>query len=348
MTETLTGPSGRTIMAGGVAVGAIQTLIGMLFLGDDDDEFGKAWGELPSFVRERNFVIPIPGTPNYFTVPMPLGYHIFPNLGRIMVEAALGTSGKSETETMADMALIVADAFNPLGGSESWWHMMTPTPFDPIVAIGINQDWTGRPISRENFNGLDPEPGHALAKDSSSPWARAMALGINAGTGGTDYVPGWASPTPDQIDYLFGQLTGGVGREITKAGTTLAAPFTEDPLPPYKVPLIGRFYGTTTGPGSESDAFYKNVRKLNAVQSELEGRLQDGKDVRDLYEKEPLVNLAAMGEGTHRSVSKLRRERRAIAEAKLPGWRDHVKLLDEQIQMEMGHLNQMVRQARAQ
>ena len=39
-------------------------------------------------------------------------------------------------------------------------------------------------------------------------------------SGGGEYGIGVVSPTPDQIDYLLGQLTGGVGREVGKVLTT--------------------------------------------------------------------------------------------------------------------------------
>ena len=60
-------------------------------------------------------------------------------------------------------------------------------------------------------------PGHALARDTASLPALWLAEGINYLTGGTRHVRGALSPTPDQIDYLVGQVTGGVGREATKA-----------------------------------------------------------------------------------------------------------------------------------
>jgi hypothetical protein len=136
-----------------------------------------------------------------------------------------------------------------------------------VAALMQNKDWTGKPIYLENFNTLNPEPGFKRTKDSAStPWAKGFAEAINAVTGGTKYVPGGWSPTPDQIDYVIGQLTGGVGRELLKANQAVSAQFTGDELPAYKIPLVGRLYGNTDGPAAESGQFYENVKALNEKQ----------------------------------------------------------------------------------
>ncbi|SET70209.1 hypothetical protein SAMN05216412_11346 [Nitrosospira multiformis] len=47
-----------------------------------------------------------------------------------------------------------------------------------------------------------------------------IAEAINIITSGNKYVPGILNPTADQIDYLWGQATGGVGREASKLNQT--------------------------------------------------------------------------------------------------------------------------------
>jgi hypothetical protein len=79
---------------------------------------------------------------------------------------------------------------------------------------------------------------------------------INAVSGGTAYQPGAWRPTPDQIDYVIGQLTGGVGREIGKLAQTISAPFTGDELTAHNIPLLGRLYGGTQGVSAESELFF--------------------------------------------------------------------------------------------
>ena len=111
---------------------------------------------------------------------------------------------------------------------------------------------TGKPIAREDMSGLHPTPGHTRARDTASALSKAVAYWANLASGGTAYKPGFFSPTPDQIDYLIGQVTGGVGREALKAEQTVTSMMTGEELPAHKVPLLGRFYGDTTGQASRA------------------------------------------------------------------------------------------------
>ena len=66
-------------------------------------------------------------------------------------------------------------------------------------------------------------------------------------SGGNEFRPGAISWSPDAIDYVMGQLTGGLGRELIKLNQAVTAPFTGEELPTHKIPLLGRIYGTTRG-----------------------------------------------------------------------------------------------------
>lgn len=342
MFETLRGPVGKRIMFGGVALGALNTLLGMAVMGGGEDD---PWEQIPEFIKERSLVIPL-GREDYVALPMPLGFHVFPNIGRVAVEMALGPQDKSLGRRLGSLLMVFADAFNPLGGAQDLGQLAAPTVIDPIVALMENRDWTGRPIYRENPNGLDPKPGHAMARDSASTPARALAKAINMITGGTEYRPGAWSPTPDQIDYVVGQLTGGLGREVLKANQTIASQFTGDELPPHKVPLIGRLYGNTRGTSGHSGRFYDNVKALNELENEIKGRERAGRDTEEVFRSEPLAELVGVGNTAEARVRALRAERRAVAELAEPGYRDELREIDASIGEAMRELNQQVAEAR--
>lgn len=344
MVETLRGPLGRRIMAGGVSLGAINALVGVAMMGGDGDE-PNHWDQIPEFIRERSLIIPL-SREDYLTIPMPLGFHVFPNIGRLAVEFALGESDKSTAAKIGDLLMIVADAFNPLGGAQNITQMAAPTVLDPVVALMENRDWTGRPIYRENPTSTNPQPGHAMARDSASTVSRALAQAINRVTGGTEYRPGAWSPTPDQIDFVFGQLTGGLGREVIKVNQTAAAPFTGDDLPPYKIPLVGRFYGNTRGEAGQAGRFYENVRAVNLIESELRGRMRNGQDYEQWRDSEPLVKLIGRGAAVERFIARARQERRILTERAEPGYQERVREIDRRIADAMSTFNTEVDRAR--
>ena len=313
MAQTLSGPAGKKIMLGGVLAGAASAMAGIAAMGGSDGEDDE-WSKIPEFVKERSFIIPA-GKDKYIAIPMPLGFHFLPNIGRLMVEMAV-YKDKTLGKQMASLFTVLADAFNPLGGSAPPMQIIAPTVMDPFIALAQNKDWTGKPIYVENFNSLNPQPGSARAKDSATPIAKGMADIINSVTGGTKYVPGGWSPTPDQIDYVIGQLTGGIGREIGKLSSTIAAPFTGDELPAHKIPLLGRLYGSTAGATGQAGKFYENIKRANEVENELKGRRKDGIGVDDYLRENPkAVELAARGNAAERQIRALRQMRSRIVEA---------------------------------
>ena len=347
MIETLRGPMGKKIVAGGVLLGMATSLMSIAMMGgggaDDDEDKQTPWQKIPDFVKEKSLILGY--GEDYIAVPMPLGYNIFTNAGRVLAEqmSGQGRPGKGVAESMLDILSMAIGAFNPVGGTDVA-SAVTPTPVDWAVDLLRNKDWTGRDIAILNRNSNDKTPGHARAKDSATPWAKAISRGANWVTGGTDYVAGVWSPTPDQIDYVIGQLTGGVGREAGKMVTTLASPFTADELPANKIPLISRVYGNTRSPKAGADLFYENVKKANDIENEVQGRLKDGKSVEDISRES--FNLIGEGNAAEAHVKKLRMQRKHVVSEAAEGYKDRVKLIDEQIGKVMDDFNRQVNKER--
>lgn len=179
-----------------------------------------------------------------------------------------------------------------------------------------------------------------------STFSKLLTEGLNKVTGGTDYQPGLVSWTPDQMDYVIGQLTGGLGRELMKVEQTLTAPITGEELPAYKIPLAGRLYGNTRGPANNSEKFYENVRELNMIENEIKGRARAGMDVEAFTKGEPMADLVGVGNKAERELSELRKRRREIVRQGLPGYRDEAAEVNERIGQVMKNLNQQVKEAK--
>lgn len=327
---------GKKIVLGGSVLGVMQAVMFAL-AGYDDDEPKQ-------FQREKNIIIPdfVFGSDKYVSIPMPLGFHVIPGTTRIMTEFAL-SGGKDPGKRLTQLLGLYAEAFNPIGSAGVSLQTLAPTIADPLVALGTNRDWNGQKVFKEDFNKNHPTPGWTRKKDSATPWAQGMAYGINWISGGFGpYERGLMSPTPDQIDYLIGQVTGGTGREISKLAGSAKSLATGEDLPMYKVPLAGRFIGETKGVASETGRYYENLSKIGEHQDPIKRMKADNQTAMvDQYIKDhPESKLVKLADHTSQRVSEIDKQRRKLIEKDAP--REEVKKLEERKRALMAHFNRMV------
>ena len=326
---------GKKIVVGGVLLGSMQALMMMAAGFDDEDP--------PEFVKERNTIIPI-GNKKYLTIPMPLGFAVLPNIGRISTEFVMG-GFKNPAKQVTKLMGIMADAFNPIGGNGTILQMVSPTAIDPLATISENKDWTKKPIAKVSMD--KTKPGFTLWKDTASTPSKWIAEAINYMSGGTKHVAGALSPTPDQIDYLFGQVTGGVGRELSKTEQTVKAVATGDDLPTYKIPLVGKFYGDATQQTSQATTFYESINRINEYEAEIKGLRKEGKgaEAAKFIADNPEARLIMSANYHDRIVQKLRKEKHDLVDKGAP--RERIKALEDRITAEMTRFNNAVRNARS-
>ena len=321
---------GKKIVYGGVMLGSMQALmLAAAGFGDDDP---------PEFARERSLIIPTGGK-TYITIPMPLGLHVIPTVGRVATEWALG-GFKNGPQKAVGLMSVFADSFNPIGNAGLSMQTLAPTVLDPLVALTENKDFTGRPIAKESRN--PAIPGHALAKDTASTGAKLLSEAINYVTGGNEFKAGALSPTPDQIDYLIGQVTGGVGRELSKVEQSSLAVARGEELPTYKIPLVGRFIGSAASQASEGNQFFANTRDLNELETEAKGLKAAGRatEARELLASRPEAYLIAQANVAERAITKLRQEKSALIKSGAP--REEVRAVEERITQRMASFNRAV------
>ena len=310
---------GKRIVSGGVLLGASQAVL-LAMMGFDDDE-------PPEFIRERNIIIPT-GDKTYISIPMPLGYHVIANLGRIPTEFAL-SGGKDGAKYLFNLMDVMADIYNPIGNSGLSMQTIAPTVLDPLAGLAENKDFSGRAIAKESFN--RQTPGHALARDTASLPATWLTELINYATGGTEFTRGELSPTPDQIDYLVGQLTGGVGRETTKLMQSIQAAATGDDLPWHKIPLVGRFIGDADSDGAKQSAFYNNMDKVRKHAEEVKGLRASGRsgEAIEYANKHPHAKLHLAARAAEKQVKEMRDRKRDLEQAGAP--REEIRKLEKQM-----------------
>lgn len=311
--------AGKKIVLGGLLLGILQALA-LAAAGLDDDD-------VPPFVQERSLVIPLGGK-EYVSIPMPLGYHVIVGLARHAVQFAM-SEGQSWQQRSADVLGMLADAFNPIGNAGWSAQTIMPTVADPWVALSENRDWAGREIARKSRN--PAEPGFKQAKDTATPFARWLAEVINTASGGNAWRAGVSSPTPDQIDYLIGVASGGVGREASKLWQGANALIDGEELPAHKRFLLRRFYGDADSPSGQQQRFYATVRHLEALETEIKGMRADGEVAlaAQLAKDNPQVRLIAASNAAQLQMKKLREiKRRLLAQG---AGRDKVRAVEEQM-----------------
>lgn len=331
--ETLRGPAGKKIIAGGLMIGTAQAFL-LAAAGFDDDE-------PPDFIKERNLIIPLGTGGKYLTLPMPLGFNVIPNTSRVMTEWAL-SGFKNTPKRIGQITGAFLETFNPIGNSGWSVQTLAPTIVDPLVALAENRDFTGKPIAKKDRSELSPTPGYTRTKDTASWFSKQFSYFLNLATGGTDYKPGLFSPTPDQIDYLIGQVTGGVGREAMKIEQSITGAVKGEEVAPYKIPIAGRFYGDTQATANISGKFYENLTMLNKHEAEIKGRKKDRESLGDYYEQYPEARLYEKANSIESDIKSLNKRLKELKDKKASD--ESIKIVKTQITSKMKRLNDMVKE----
>ena len=323
---------GKKIVAGGMLIGAMQAVIlAMAGFGADDP---------PEWVKSKNLIIPtIDG--GYLTIPMPLGFNIFPNVARIVSEYMLVQSGamsgkRDLKKTITYISSSVLGAVNPLGTS-TFAQTLAPTAVDPFIGIAENKDAFGRPISKED-RALAPTPGYLRSRDSANGLFQGLAYGINYLTGGGDKGIGLVSPTADQLSYIAGQYTGGVGKLVVQTGEYAKAKVIGEELQTYQVPIAGKLYGDINTPAAISSKFYENIIDMSKHENII--KEMNGKGVSEYYKENPEARIWQRANYVENQIAKIKKEKKALKERNAPD--EQIKRKDEQIKKMMEAFNKEV------
>ena len=323
---------GKKIVAGGMLIGVMQAaILAMAGFGGDDP---------PEWVKSKNLVIPV-GDGKYITIPMPLGFNVFPNVGRLVAEYMFIQAGAMQgrrdmQKTVTSIFAAILDSVNPLGSS-TFAQTLAPTIVDPFVAIAENKDAFGRPISKED-KALSPSPGYTRSRENANFISQGLAYGLNFITGGGTKGIGVVSPTADQISYVAGQYAGGVGKLAIQTGEYIKAKATGTEVQPYQVPVMGKVYGDINTPAAVAGKFYENIKVManhERIVKEMKGR-----GVGEYYKQEPEAKLWRRANYVENEIVKLKKEKKALMERNSP--EPQIKRKDELIKQKMEAFNKEV------
>ena len=247
----------------------------------DDDEYVDYYDDLSDWERHHNLCIR--AGKSWIKIPLSPELSAMYALGDVIGGAVWGKREMSGSDLMVLADLMVpnnVDTSQPKVTASAY----APSAVRPLVNVGINMDFRGRPISKDgSYNKYSPAWRKATRSTSKSLTALSRAL--NAASGGSDERQGVLDVSPGYVQEMMTGLAGGY------MSTTLAV---SDALLPVHlagggteqsfaagakalwdrggVPIISRFYVPGSGERKTSRAksqYYETVvPMMQQVQSE--------------------------------------------------------------------------------
>jgi hypothetical protein len=201
----------------------LQYLLAASMMGDDDDDGITDWDAIPDYVKRTSFVIPLNSITNgrrdYFALPMPYGFNLFPYMGGRLAQWVNQGSRPTDSSMAADMVKSATEAFSPVPVDEGYSSIFgDQVAF--LLELAKNEDDLGRKIVQESgFEQYDVP--NALKGRADTPRAYQAMSQILAKIGGGDLdkriAPvGYLDIAPEQIEAVVGYLTGGPGNLLNK------------------------------------------------------------------------------------------------------------------------------------
>ena len=248
---------GKQIITGAAVGGLILATMARLGLGEDETGESR-YEQIPDFVKEHSFIIPMPflHEDGYLTIPKPYGFGAFADMGRFVDDVLNGRDAGSATMALASS---VGRNFNPISGEyevskasdipNRIFQMAMPTVLEPPSEAFIqNQSWTGIPVRT----------------DDEATLAQNMVT---------------------NMQHMAKRYAGGTGKFVETIFTNMSAAMDGrlDELNKHEL-LTRRYYGGIPDFASEQ-AFYQSTSDLKRIRSrlhDLQAKLNNTYDP-DLY-----------------------------------------------------------------
>ncbi len=264
-------------VAGGLLIPVINQWLLQLF-GDDDDK--QAYWNLPPWVRKNNLVLWIPGTKNFLTIPLAQEFRVFYGVGEMISSAIMDHPvDKWGLEIFSSVADLVP--INPTGNGGNLMVDLAPTMVQPLMQVGENIDFTGKPIWRDN-QGNKHAPMYSKAYVSTPHWMVKLSEGLNTVTGGNEgrkgfverNAPIWGDyiNNPAVWNHLLQGYFGGMYNTLAKTADVVATTASGELPKIYQTPVINRFLNRPVernNAGVLGEEYYSLINERDEVQYEV-------------------------------------------------------------------------------
>ena len=304
----------RRIVAGIMVAGLMQDALNSILSGDDEDG-EKIYDKIPDHILKRSFIMMDPfglTERGYLSFPMPYGFNAFFNMGRELSKVARGAS--TPMDGAGNILGTFADAFNPVGGTNSFYNFVAPTIADPLIDIARNRDFADRPIVPERGGfGVQTPDSQKYWNNTFAPFVDIAGF-LNELTGGTSVIPGAIDISPGMINYVFNFATGAAGKFVERTYTTvttalpsmLAGDFSE--IDAREIPVFRSVVGNVTT-RNNMERYMERTQEVLQIRQEIRAANEAGDSERVAAALERYPGQVEIMD----SINKLTRDRSKLA-----------------------------------
>lgn len=305
-------------MLGGIVVGGMLMDAMNRALAPDDDDGENAYDKImrsKPYVGEHFMVLMIPGSKQYFALPMPYGFNAFYNIGRNLASTVAGS-----TQPMAAAKSILftgVDAFNPLGGTESFLTLVAPTIADPLVELATNRNFAGQKIVPDDspYSPYKKPNSQLFWSNTAVPYVKVSEW-VNKLTGGSTAIPGMVDISPETLEYWI-EYAGGATAKFAERSARLGYAGLSGDMEEVEVgqiPFLRKAVGSLDK-RANVEAYYDRAKEVLEAKAELKAATaeRNPERIRDTIQNYgPKLAMADFFERTDRRLSELRTQKRRI------------------------------------
>ena len=277
-------------------------------LSGDDDDGENLYDNLPDHIKSHYMIFMGEKEP-VFKIPLPWGYNVLHTFGQQIGELLSG--GRFDVmKSTGRMAGSIIDAFNPVGSS-TLLQTISPTILDPLVQIGENKDWAGRPLKPDGSPFGPADPNYLQHWSSSREASNVMAKFLNDISGGDSVRPGSLNVSPEWIDVFVDFFTGSAGRVAADSANIVHKAVSGQDIEAREIPMVRKLYGYDNVFGIKTRYFdwSNDVQIVNKQLNEL-----PPKERVKLY-RDPRVRLIQLEKSTRTQLQQLRKQKKAYENA---------------------------------
>ena len=243
------------VTTGWLATGLLAPMLNnllMSFFGGDDDK-DKYW-QFTKWDRRNNFIMWIPFTKEFVKIPLAQEFRGFYGVGDMIASKLWG--GEKAEESWRDYAVDLMGQIvdmlplDPTGYDGNVLIALMPNAFRPIFELGINVDFTGKPIFKDSeYNKYDPN--FTKAYVGTPDWLVRISKMVNSIDNKYPDVqqnaidrfgdPRFNLNNPAVIDHLLSSYLGGsytMGSQIIGVATKA---LNGDDIKMADIPLASKF-----------------------------------------------------------------------------------------------------------